>query len=113
MMTELDRAVVLNKVIEKVGARRAVESAKSELCLGQSTPNPWGFDGVDKADKRSRKFRARIRYCDALNGRDVRLTLGSFDSAEAAGYAYCVAHTQLYGAGSRYAGDNVKALFGG
>lgn len=110
MLTATIRAEILNKVIAKVGAKRALEAKTTKegvLTIGQNIPNPYGFDGVDKPDKRSRKFRARIRFTDALSGQDVRLTLGSFDSAEEAGYAYAMAHIKLWGSASRYNDDNV------
>jgi hypothetical protein len=103
MLTLAQRADIANRVIRKLGNRRASEAKRTPpvgvLTNGQNTPNPTGFDGVDCV---GRKFRARIRFCDALSGADVRMTLGSYASAEEAGYAYCEAHTRLWGSASRY-----------
>jgi hypothetical protein len=103
MLTLIEKTRIANKVIRKLGARRAREAKRTPeqgvLTNGQNTANPTGFDGVDAI---GRKYRARVRFCDALSGADVRITLGTYDSAEEAGYAYCQAHIQLWGSASRY-----------
>jgi len=96
MISKLERFTIANAVIAKLGHRRAREAS---MPLRPPVPNPTGFDGVDKLGGR---YRARIRFCDALSGKDVRLTLGMFDTAERAGYAYAAAHVKLWGAASRY-----------
>jgi hypothetical protein len=108
MLTTLEKYEITNCVIRKLGTRRAREAKRTPdqgvLTNGQNTPNPTGFDGVDPI---GRKFRARIRYCDALSGQDTRLTIGTFDSAESAGFAYCQAHILLWGVASRYASEEL------
>jgi hypothetical protein len=103
MLTLLEKMTIANKVIRKLGARRAREAKRTPdqgvLTNGQNTVNPTGFDGVDQI---GRKYRSRIRFCDALSGADVRVTLGTYGSAEEAGYAYCTAHIRLWGLASRY-----------
>jgi hypothetical protein len=100
MLTKTERMSIANGVIAKLGARRALEATRP---IYPPTPNPWGFDGVDKLP--SGKFRARIRFCESLSGQDSRFTLGSFPSADVAGFAYCSAHIRLWGAVSRYKQD--------
>lgn len=102
MLTASDRWSIGVGAIKRLGALRAVEATKP--------PHPpeapkWGFDGVDIPRKGGSKFRARIRFSENLSGKDCRITLGSFDSAEAAGYAYAVAHVKLWGSFSRYVSD--------
>lgn len=109
MLTIAQRAEIANRVIRKLGTRRAREAKRTPppgvLTNGQNTPNPTGFDGVDCIGK---KYRARIRFCDALSGNDCRVTIGTFDSAEKAGYAYCEAHTLLWGSASRYTPESIE-----
>lgn len=101
-MTALDRATIAREVIAKLGTRRALDGTRP---VPTPTENPTGFEGVDAIGKRG-KYRARIRYCDALTGGDVRVTLGcSFRSAEEAGFAYATAHIQLWGALSYFVGE--------
>jgi hypothetical protein len=105
MLSVIERTCILNAVIAKLGDRRAREAkriADGVLTNGATIPNPTGFDGVDIV---GRRFRARIRYCDALTGADTRVTLGMHDTAEKAGYAYCLAHIRLWGSASRYTTD--------
>ena len=98
MLTALEKAEILNKVIAKLGNARATEASQP---AHPPVANPTGFDGVDELP--SGKYRARIRFCNALNGSDVRPTLGSYQSAEQAGYAYALAHLRLWGDASRFA----------
>jgi len=95
-MTPLEREQIASKVLAKLGNRRATEASRP---CQPPTPNPNGFDGVDKM---GRRFRARIRFCDALSGDDTRVTLGTFGNAEQAGFAYATAHIRLWGNHSRY-----------
>lgn len=103
MLTTREKYEIANRVIAKLGNRRAREAKRTPeqgvLTNGANTPNPTGFDGVDPIGCR---FRARIRFCDALSGADSRVTLGTYNSAEEAGYAYCTAHIRLWGSASRY-----------
>jgi hypothetical protein len=96
MITTIEREEIAQSVLRKLGTRRAAEAARP--CY-PPIPNPHGFDGVDKSGN---KYRARIRYCDALSGKDTRITLGRFATAEQAGFAYATAHIQLWGSHSRY-----------
>jgi hypothetical protein len=103
MLTTQERYEIANRVIRKLGNRRAREAKRTPeqgvLTNGANCINPTGFDGVDQI---GRKFRSRVRFCDALSGADCRVTIGTFDSAEEAGYAYCEAHVRLWGSASRY-----------
>lgn len=101
MTTELDRVRILNEVVAVLGPARAVEAS---MPAHAPEPPKWGFDGVDFTHG---KFRARIRYCDALNSQDVRVTLYRGDNPEDAGYAYQVAHVAIWGSASRYASDGL------
>ncbi|MFA5344811.1 MAG: hypothetical protein WC315_00855 [Candidatus Omnitrophota bacterium] len=103
MLTKTERYAIANAAIAKLGARRAMEASRP---VYPPIPNPTGFDGVDLLPGRYPRYRARIRFCDALSGQDTRITLGTrFDSAEQAGYAYAAAHVKLWGAVSRYTRD--------
>ena len=113
MTAEVIRAKVLNEVIGRLGADRAVEAnrkvgpiASNPSGLGPKD-NPTGFEGVDEIPSRiGRRFRARIRYCSALQGRDVRITLTSrAGDAEEAGFYFAAAHVRLWGSASRFAPD--------
>jgi len=108
MITLEKRNEIALRVIAKLGNRRAREAKRTPdqgvLTNGATTINPTGFDGVDAI---GRKFRARVRFCDALSGADVRVTLGTYGSAEEAGYAYCEAHIRLWGSASRYTPESI------
>jgi len=108
MLSLVERTRILNSVVQRLGTRRARE-AKGTTTIGATIPNPTGFDGVDIV---GRRYRARIRYCDALTGSDTRLTLGMYDCAESAGYAFCMAHIGLWGCASRYTTDDISDIFG-
>jgi hypothetical protein len=100
-LTKTERLSIANSAIRKLGARRAREATRP---IYPVFPNPTGFDGVDELP--NGKYRARIRFCDALSGSDVRITLTSkAGTAEEAGYAYCMAHIHLWGGVSRYNQD--------
>jgi len=95
-MTTLTNIAV--DVVKRMGAARAKDGTHPVV---PPNPNTTGFEGVDRP---GRKYRARIAYCDALSGGFVRVTLGSFETAEDAGYAYKVAHVALWGALSYFVG---------
>lgn len=101
---KLDRAIILNEVIAKIGLRRALEAAEPNVT---PEPNKWGVVGVDYTGG---KFRARIRFCDASTGQDVRITLMRTDSLEDADYAYRAAHVALWGSASWAACDDFVHL---
>jgi len=101
MITPLRRLQIANDVIAKIGTSRAK--------YGTTPPHPpeepkWGFDGVDRMKRKRRngsttwgKFRARIRFCESAEGKDCRVTLGMYDNAEEAGFAYREAHIAVWG----------------
>ena len=94
------RLRIAQQVIAKFGTRRAAQ--------GLQPPHPpenpkHGWDGVDIADKGGRTYRARIRFCEALTGKDARINQRGFADAADAGYWYMCAHIQAWGALSRYA----------
>jgi hypothetical protein len=108
MLTLEKRNEIALRVIAKLGNRRAAEAKRTPqngvLTNGANCVNPTGFDGVDQI---GRKFRSRVRFCDALSGADVRVTLGTYGSAEEAGFAYCEAHVRLWGSASRYTPESI------
>jgi hypothetical protein len=99
-MTKTERYLIASAVITKLGARRALEATRP---IYPPIPNPNGFDGVDKLP--SGNYRARIRFCNALDGNDTRVTLGSYKTPDKAGLAYALAHIRLWGSVSRYSQD--------
>ncbi len=92
---------VAQNVIARLGIRRAKDGNRPTK---PPIPNKTGFDGVDFSGG---KYRARIRFCDALSGKDTRITLGRFSNPETAGYAYRVAHIHLWGSLSYFLGEVV------
>ena len=108
LISEWKRARVLNSVLEKLGAARALEAADTH-----NTPEPSKMglapDGkpIVGVDYTGGKYRARIRYCDALNGEDTRITLIRTDSLDEADYAYRAAHVALWGSASWAANDDI------
>jgi hypothetical protein len=106
VLNAADRAKVLNEMIAKVGTARALEAGEPNVT---PEPNKWGVVGVDYTGG---KFRARIRYCDALTGQDVRITLIRTDSLEEADYAYRAAHVLLWGSASWACDDDFRGLLG-
>lgn len=106
--TSLDRAATLNTILAKLGTARALEAADIH-----ETPLPSQFgyapDGkpVVGVDFTGGKYRARIRYCDALSGDDVRITLIRTDSLDEAIWAYRYAHVALWGNASWAADDDI------
>ena len=111
---EMDQAVVLNKVLERLGMARAIEASEPHL-----TPEPskmgYADDGkpIVGVDFTGGKFRARIRVCDALSGADVRITLIRTDSLDEAVWAYRYAHVALWGNASWAADDDIMAELAG
>jgi len=105
MLTRIEQENISTAVVERLGLRRAREAS---LYHNPPIENPTGWEGVDQLPTRQdrpSRYRARIRFCDALSGADTRVTLGTkYENAEKAGYAYGVAHIRLYGAVSRYSG---------
>lgn len=106
MTNVLDRAVILNEMIEKLGTARAVEASETHVT---PMPNRHGCVGVDFTGG---KYRARIRYCDALTGQDTRITLMRSDNVADADYAYRAAHVLLWGSASWAADDDLLRLLG-
>lgn len=100
-MNQLDKAIILNEVLARLGTARALEASETHA---MPEPNKFGVVGVDFTNG---KFRARIRYCDALSGQDVRLTLLRTNDLDSAAYAYRVAHVALWGAASWTADDSI------
>ena len=98
---ETVRAKVLNQVLAKLGTARALEASETHVT---PEPNKHGCVGVDFTGG---KYRARIRYCDALNSRDVRITLLRSDSLTEADWAYRYAHVALWGSASWAACDDI------
>ncbi len=107
LTSETTRAEVLNKVLRKLGRARALEANDTH-----ATPEPSQFGiwddgkpvvGVDLDGK----YRARIRFCDALSGKDTRITLIRTDSLEDAVWAYRFAHVALWGSASWAADDGI------
>lgn len=108
MTTALKNATVLNKVLERLGTARALEASETHV-----TPEPTKMGVCDDGypvvgvDFTGGKFRARIRFCDALSGADVRLTLIRTDSLDEAVWAYRYAHIALWGSASWAANDDI------
>jgi len=101
MLTELKRAEILNGVLERLNGRRACEAS---ITHNTPIPNKFGLIGVDFTNG---KFRARIRFCDALSGEDIRITLLRSDCADECDYAYRAAHIALWGSASWAACDDI------
>jgi hypothetical protein len=110
----LDRAATLNTVLAKLGTARALEAAITHTT---PEPNKMGLapDGLPivGVDATGGKYRARIRYCDALSGQDVRVTLIRTDSLNEAIWAYRCAHVALWGNASWAANDDIVAELAG
>jgi hypothetical protein len=108
MTTALKNATVLNKVLERLGTARALEAAETHMTPESSKMGVWD-DGhpVVGVDFTGGKFRARIRFCDALTGLDVRVTLIRTDFLDEAVWAYRYAHIVLWGSASWAADDDI------
>jgi len=105
---ELTRAVVLNKVLVRLGPARALEASETHVT---PEPNKMGYadDGkpIVGVDFTGNKYRARIRFCSALSGEDVRITLIRTGVLNEAVYAYRYAHVALWGSASWAACDDI------
>lgn len=105
---ETMRAKVLNEVLGRLGTARALEASETHVT---PEPNKFGYadDGkpVVGVDFTGGKYRARIRYCDALSGQDVRVTLIRTDCLDEAVWAYRYAHVALWGSASWAADDDI------
>ncbi len=100
MSNRLDREKIAGEAIARLGVQRAKDGThKTE----PPTPSPTGFEGVDLLP--SGKYRARISFSSALDGKFSRVTLGLHTSAEEAGLAYRAAHIHLWGALSYFVGE--------
>lgn len=105
---ELVRAGLLNIVLDKLGLARAMEANDTH-----ETPEPSQFglwdDGlpVVGVDFDGGRYRARIRFCDALSGQDTRITLIRTDSLGEAVWAYRYAHVALWGSASWATCDDI------
>lgn len=108
MTTELNRAVVLNDVLARLGSARAIEAGSPNV-----TPEPskMGCDSLGNpivgVDYTGGKFRARIRVSDALSGADMRITLYRGDCKDTAAYYYRTAHVALWGSASWASDDDI------
>ena len=91
---ETERLTVAVEVVKRLGKYRAVE-AGNPVIPPIENPLGEGYTGVD--DYNGKTYRARIRVCDALSGQDKRISLGRFEDADFAAYAYRIAHVALYG----------------
>ncbi len=107
---ELTRAVILNDVLARLGFARAAEAAETHVT---PEPNKMGYadDGkpIVGVDTHHGKYRARIRYCVALSGADIRVTLIRTDCLEEAVWAYRYAHVALWGSASWASDDDILA----
>lgn len=100
IMTPERRIEIARDMLVKLGTRAAA------LGLHPSSPpeSPkWGYEGVDKPNKKVAKYRARIRFCDASTGKDIRISSTGYDDPADAGYWYMCAHIRAWGALSYYA----------
>jgi hypothetical protein len=92
-MNALELARLENDVRARLGNARATEASRPQMPSGGLPFGP-GYLGVDR-DRG--KYRARIRYCNALSGQDTRKTLYRGTDIEAAAHAYRYAHVLLWG----------------
>lgn len=90
---ETERLNAAVEVVKRLGKFRALEAGSPNV---PPIPNPLG-EGFTGVDLDGATFRARIGVADALNGRQVRVTLGRSKSADFAAYLYRAAHVALYG----------------
>ena len=88
---KIRRQQIAREVISKLGCQRAKDGTHPTV---PPIANKVGFAGVDYTNG---SFRARIRFCNALSGKDTRITLGRFDTPAEAGFAYAAAHVVLWG----------------
>lgn len=96
------RMAIARDVLAKLGTRRAAQG----LQPSHPPESPkWGFEGVDRPHKGRPKYRARIRFCDAAAGKDVRISSTGYDDPADAGYWYMCAHIRAWGALSHFAAE--------
>lgn len=88
-----ERLLVAVEVIQQLGKYRAVEAGSPNM---PPTPNPLG-EGYTGVDLDGATFRARIGVANALDGTQLRITLGRTRNPDEAAYMYRVAHVALYG----------------
>ena len=88
-----ERLLVAVEVIQRLGKYRAIEAGSPNV---PPTPNPLG-EGFTGVDLDGATFRARIGVANALDGTQLRITLGRSRTPDEAAYMYRVAHTALYG----------------
>lgn len=103
MLDNLTRARILNEVLETLGTARACEANTPNIAPAGTPLGEWEGHPVVGVDIHHRKYRARIRVCHALTGRDERVTLLRTPYKEEAALAYRVAHVALWGDASPYA----------
>jgi len=105
---ETIRAKILNEVLGWLGPARAIEANDTHDTPVPSQLGVWD-DGypVVGVDIHHGKYRARIRYCDALSGRDMRVTLIRTEKLEEAVWAYRYGHVALWGSASWAACDAI------
>jgi len=102
------RAKVLNEVLGRLGPTRALEANDTHITPAPSQLGVWDDDyPVVGVDIHHGKYRARIRYCDALSGQDVRITLIRSEELEDAVWAYRYGHVALWGSASWAACDDI------
>ena len=99
---------MLNNVLTRLGSARALEASATHET---PEPNKMGYadDGkpIVGVDAFFGRYRARIRYCAALSGDDVRVTLIIADCLEDAVWAYRYAHVALWGSASWASDDDI------
>jgi len=103
-MNTTKRLEIAVATVRRLGKYRACEVGNPSIPPIEN-PLGEGYLGVD--DYNGKTYRARIRFCSALDGCDVRVGLGRFACAEDAAYAYRIAHTALYGSYS-WAASNLS-----
>jgi hypothetical protein len=88
-----ERLLVAVEVIQRLGKYRALEAGSPNV---SPIPNPLG-EGFTGVDLDGATYRARIGVANALDGTQVRITLGRTRNPNEAAYMYRVAHVALYG----------------
>ena len=88
------RLTIARKAIAKLGVRAAMLKTRPNR---PPEPPKWGWEGVDQPVKGVEKYRARIRFCDASTGSDVRISSTGYDNPADAGYWYMCAHIKAWG----------------
>ncbi len=90
-----------------LSAERLVEATTPRRDLAVDPQHGYFHDGypIVGVTRRGRRYWARIRVSVAQNGKDRTVSLGYYDSAVAAGWAYRVAHYALWGDCSYCSGE--------